>query len=283
MTDAARTYRQAMAEAGARLREASVENEQAESWFLLEYTGGMSRSEYYLKCEEPMPFEIYQKYQELVEKRCTHIPLQYLTGEQEFMGLVFQVNEHVLIPRQDTETLVEEALRFAAPGMKMLDLCTGSGCIAVSMKHYAPGLAVTASDLSEDALQTARENARRNHCAVTFVHSDLFDALEGPFDLIVSNPPYIPEGVIPALMPEVKDHEPVTALNGGKDGLYFYREIIRGSSRFLTEEGYLLFEIGSDQGRAVSEQMADNGFSEIRVIRDLAGLDRVVCGRKKSR
>ena len=283
MTGAARTYRQAMTEAGARLREASVENEQAESWFLLEYAGGMSRSEYYLKCEEPMPSEIYQKYQELVEKRCTHIPLQYLTGEQEFMGLVFQVNEHVLIPRQDTETLVEEALRFAAPGMKMLDLCTGSGCIAVSMKHYVPGLAVTASDLSEDALQTARENARRNHCAVTFVHSDLFDALEGPFDLIVSNPPYIPEGVIPALMPEVKDHEPVTALNGGKDGLYFYREIIRGSSRFLTEEGYLLFEIGSDQGRAVSEQMADNGFSEIRVIRDLAGLDRVVCGRKKSR
>jgi release factor glutamine methyltransferase len=277
------TYREAMTEARARLKEASVENEQAESWFLLEYACDMRRSEYYLKCEKEMASEEYRMYQELVAKRCTHIPLQYLTGEQEFMGLVFQVNEHVLIPRQDTETLVEEALRHAVPGMRLLDLCTGSGCIAVSMKHCVPGLTVTASDLSERALQVARENARRNHCEIAFVHSDLFAALEGTFDLIVSNPPYIPEAVIPTLMPEVKDHEPLSALDGKEDGLYFYREIIRNSSRFLAAEGRLLFEIGSDQGKAVSGLMADNGFCEIRVIRDLSGLDRVVSGRKNDR
>lgn len=228
-----------------------------------------------------MPEEMRQAYFHAVDRRCLHIPLQYITGRQEFMGLTFTVTPDVLIPRQDTEVLVEEVLKYLKPGMEALDLCTGSGCIGVSLKHYVPGAAIWASDISRKALKVAEKNALGNQAEVHFVHSDMFEHIHQKFDIIVSNPPYIPSAQIPELMPEVRDHEPVTALDGSGDGLYFYHKITESSSLYLKEKGMLFYEIGYDQGRAVSEILRENGFENVTVIRDLAGLDRVVAGRRK--
>lgn len=276
------TYLEAERQGAARLAEAGVENEKQESWFLLEYAAGMTRSDYYMHQMDQMPEETRRKFLELLEKRCSRIPLQYLTGEQEFMGLCFQVNEHVLIPRQDTETLAEEALKVIRPKDRILDLCCGSGCIGISLKHMMPECSVVLSDTSEEALQVAEKNAALNHCQVDLVCSDLFASLNGKFDVIVSNPPYIPADVIPTLMPEVRDHEPVLALDGRKDGLFFYRKITAESSRYLKPGGWLLFEIGYDQSGAVTELMRRNGFTDTETVKDLSGLDRVVKGRSKS-
>lgn len=224
-----------------------------------------------------------QVYFALTRQRCGRMPLQYLTGEQEFMGLPFCVNEHVLIPRQDTEVLVEEAIRVIQkemPEAAVLDLCTGSGCIGISIQSFCSNTQVTAADISEDALKVAQKNAKENQVPVKFVHSDLFKEISGSYDMIVSNPPYIPSKVIETLMPEVRDHEPIKALDGKEDGLYFYLQGYRESVAYLKPGGYLLYEIGHDQGEAVSSYMRENGFDEIEVIRDLAGLDRVVRGRR---
>ena len=222
-------------------------------------------------------------YLDLTEKRCQRMPLQYLTGEQEFMGLPFAVNEHVLIPRQDTEVLVEEAIQILKnrmPDAEVLDLCTGSGCIGISIQSFCPDTKVTGADISKEALQVAKHNALQNQVPVSFVHSDLFSEISGRFDMIVSNPPYIPSNVIDTLMPEVRDHEPMGALDGKADGLYFYRRITEESVAHLNDGGYLLYEIGHDQAEAVSGFMKEHGFNDIKVIRDLAGLDRVVRGRR---
>lgn len=304
------TYREAREMAARLLADAGVENQQAESWFLMEAALGMSRSDYLLCQMEELPKDGEKAYFSLTEKRCRRIPLQHLTGEQEFMGLSFRVSEDVLIPRQDTETLVEEAIRILrdenpenretrlrsdapvkdgigtqecerAKAVSVLDLCTGSGCIAVSIARYCPEVFVTASDISAKALAVAKENAALNGARVQFVESDLFSSVEGRFDMIVSNPPYIPTAVIDTLMPEVRDHEPKMALDGKADGLYFYHTIIEQAEKHLNSGGWLLFEIGYDQGEAVSERMRACGFEEIQVIRDLAGLDRVVRGRRK--
>ncbi|MCD8108812.1 MAG: peptide chain release factor N(5)-glutamine methyltransferase, partial [Clostridiales bacterium] len=233
---------------------------------------------------DEMPPEQYPVFRDLLEKRCRRIPLQYLTGEQEFMGLPFFVDGHVLIPRQDTELLVEEALRLLKDTekqkMRVLDLCTGSGCIAVSLKKFCPEIAVTASDISAEALCMARKNAERNDMDVLFVRSDLFSDLTGRFHMIVSNPPYIPTDIIPTLMPEVRIHEPWQALDGSADGLFFYRKILEEADRYLFPGGRLLFEIGYDQGGAVSELMREKGYTEIEAVPDLQGLDRVVKGRR---
>lgn len=275
------TYREARKKAARMLAEAGIENEAAESWFLMEYTCGIDRSFYLLHEPDEMPEERETAYFELTEKRCQRIPLQYLTGEQEFMGLSFHVNEHVLIPRQDTEILVEEALKLVSDGDRILDLCTGSGCIAISIQALHSNAKVTGSDISKDALNVAQENAKLNQVEMNFVESDLFSDIEGQYDMIVSNPPYIPSAVIPTLMPEVRDFEPMSALDGMSDGLFFYRKIVEESVDHLVPGGYLLFEIGYDQGDAVSAFLKENGFDEIEVIPDLAGLDRVVKGRRK--
>lgn len=277
------TYRKARETAGLLLKQSGVENEAAESWFLMEYVCGIDRSFYLLHQQEEMPEAERESYEKLVRKRCQRIPLQHLTGGQEFMGLFFQVNEHVLIPRQDTEILAESALKIlkGCKNAKILDLCTGSGCIAVSMKAYAEECTVDGCDISEQALRVAEKNAALNHADVKFIRSDLFLEIHETYDMIVSNPPYIPSGVIATLMPEVREHEPIGALDGGEDGLYFYREIIRQSGEYLKPVGYLLFEIGCDQGASVSEMMKKYGFDEIEVIPDLAGLDRVVKGRRR--
>ena len=194
------------------------------------------------------------------------------------MGLEFLVNEHVLIPRQDTEILVEEVLRELTDGSRILDLCTGSGCILLSLLNYSNDCVGTGSDISEKALETARRNARKLGISAQFLHSDLFDEVEGRYDFIVSNPPYIASGEIPGLMEEVRLHEPLCALDGHEDGLFFYRRIIAESPEHLVRGGSLYLEIGWDQAAAVKALMEETGFHEVRITKDYAGLDRVVSG-----
>ena len=188
------------------------------------------------------------------------------------------VDEHVLIPRQDTETLAEEALKVLKPGMQVLDLCTGSGCILISLMKMCEGLYGTGSDISEEALEVARKNACRLEVNATFIRSSLFEHISGRYDLIVSNPPYIRTSVIQELQEEVRLHDPFIALDGKEDGLYFYREIIKAGGGYLKPGGYLMFEIGYDQGTEVASLMEKHGYRNIMVKKDLAGLDRVVSG-----
>lgn len=263
------------------LSEAGIVEAALDAWYLLEYVCKFDRSYYYLHYQDEMEEEMLQEYEVLVKKRAERIPLQYITGTQEFMGLEFKVNPHVLIPRQDTEILVETALGVLGQDMKVLDLCTGSGCIIISLMHFSKGISGFGSDISKQALLTAKENAKANEVEVEWMRSDLFQNITGTFDVIVSNPPYIPSGVIDTLMPEVRDFEPVEALDGHEDGLFFYDKIIRESNGYLNTGGYLIFEIGHDQGEAVSAMMKQAGFEQVRVIRDLSGLNRVVCGRKE--
>ncbi len=267
-----------------------IADAEADSWYLMEYVTGMNRTKFLLERQNQMEPAMQEKYLALARRRAEHIPLQYLTGVQEFMGFAFQVNEHVLIPRQDTEILTEEAVKYlknreagrsGPPGRqtKVLDLCTGSGCIAVSLKKLCPGIEVTASDLSGEALEVARENGRLLGANVKWTKSDLFENVEGTFDLIVSNPPYIRTDVIEELQEEVRLCEPRMALDGHEDGLFFYRRITESAPDFLEPGGCLMFEIGYDQGNEAAGLLARNGFDEIKVLRDLAGLDRVVTGR----
>ena len=196
------------------------------------------------------------------------------------MGLDFYVNEHVLIPRPDTELLVEEAMLCISDGMRVLDLCTGSGCILLSLMHYKNGIEGVASDISAEALAVAGQNAERLGLAgqIRFLESDLFEGLEGmgAFDAILSNPPYIPSADIATLMPEVREHEPGIALDGHEDGLYFYRRIIKDALPYLKLSGVLLLEIGYDQAEAVTGLLRETGYTRIEVKQDYGGHDRVV-------
>ncbi len=262
------------------LEEAGIAEAALDAWYLLEHVGRFDRSYYYLHYREELKEDLAQEYESIIRKRAERIPLQYITGVQNFMGLDFKVNSNVLIPRQDTEILVETALGVIQPGMRVLDLCTGSGCILISLLHFAREITGTGSDISKQALLTAKENARANGVEAEWVRSDLFQNIAGTFHVIVSNPPYIPTRVIDTLMPEVRDFEPVEALDGREDGLFYYDKIIGESGSFLKPRSYLIFEIGHDQGEAVSARMKRAGFEDVRVIRDLSGLNRVVCGRK---
>lgn len=234
-------------------------------------------------------------YFEVIDVRASGKPLQHILGNQEFMGLRLKVNEDVLIPRQDTETLVETALEYlkekkaTTGGFEILDLCCGSGAIGISLAYYLETVKVkiTASDYSEKALLVAKENASgyRPAKGITFVKSDLFDAFprnkkgkaKRPFDLIVSNPPYIPSGIIPTLQREVSCFEPKMALDGGADGLDFYRRIAAEAGNYLKKDGLLLLEIGHDQAEAVTELLRESAFFEtIETKQDLAGKDRII-------
>ena len=228
-----------------------------------------------------MPAEEWERYCELAEKRLARVPLQHLTGEQEFMGLPFRVTPDVLIPRQDTEHLVEEALA-CCEGRRVLDMCTGSGCIAISIARLGKPASVTGADISEAALAVAGDNAARLGADVAWVKSDMFAGIDGEFDVIVSNPPYIPPEQIEGLEPEVKDHEPRLALYGGEDGLDYYRTLVTEGAKHLRparngeEGGILIVEIGFDQGVSVPALFREAGFTGVRVRKDYAGLDRVV-------
>ena len=272
------TYREAINLGEKVLNMADVADAKIDAWLLLEMVCKIDRSFYYLHMEDEVAEEQLSEYEIALRKRAEHVPLQYIVGEAEFMGLKFKVNSNVLIPRQDTETLVEEALKVVKPGMNVLDMCTGSGCIIVSIVHNIPEVEGTATDISKQALLVAKENAKLNQVSVTFERSDLFDNVTGTYDVIVSNPPYIPTDVIPQLMPEVQVFEPIEALDGKEDGLYFYRRIVEQSKDYLNSGGSLMFEIGYDQGKDVSKMMTDAGFSNVCVKKDLAGNDRVVTG-----
>lgn len=246
--------------------------------FLLDRGRGIS--------EDDQVLDQVKQYRLMIEKRSQRIPLQHITGSREFMGLEFYVNEHVLIPRQDTETLVELILKdYKGRKPVILDMCTGSGCIAISLSKIGGFDDVAAVDLSKEALKVAKRNADvlLGPGRITLIESDLFQAIEpkSRFDIIVSNPPYIPTEIIKELQPEVRNFEPMLALDGREDGLFFYRQLVSEGRRFLNPGGSIYFEIGYDQAESVSALLEDAGFAEIRVVKDAAGLDRVVCAVMK--
>lgn len=272
------TFREALEYGEKKLNEAGILEAKNDSWLLLAKACHIDHTFYYVHMEEDLEDEQWSAFENLIRKRTERIPLQYITGEQEFMGLLFHVNSNVLIPRQDTETLVEEALKIVRPGMKVLDLCTGSGCILISILKNVTAVEGFGYDISKQALLVAKENARDIGVAATFERSDLFDSITDTFDVIVSNPPYIRTAEIATLMPEVAQFEPIGALDGMEDGLHFYRRIVAESADYLNENGYLLFEIGCDQGEQVADMMKAAGFSDVKVVKDLARNDRVVMG-----
>lgn len=267
------------------LKEADIAEAALDARLLLEYICHTDRNALLVHGDSERNLLEEEFYKTVIAKRKEHIPLQHITGEQEFMGLIFRVNEHTLIPRQDTELLVEEAMRHLGDGMRILDMCTGSGCILLSLLKYSNECEGVGIDISDKALLMAEENAKRLNLPAVFLHGDLFEPLEHfvsdktgdrLFDIIISNPPYIASDVIPTLMPEVRDHEPVTALDGKGDGLYFYREIIKTAPFHMRKGAMLFLEIGYDQGEAVSALLREGGFDKIEVLKDYAGLDRVV-------
>ena len=277
------TYRECYEQGCRTLQAAGIEEAALDARLLLETVCGTDRNDLLVHGEQPVAPEAEEKYLNWIRQRAEHIPLQQLTGEQGFMGLTFNVNEHVLIPRQDTEILVEEVLKELHDGMRVLDMCTGSGCILLSLLHYSNDCEGLGVDLSAEALEVAGRNVlkvltpeKAEHAH--FLQSDLFEKVEGKFEIIVSNPPYIASAEVEKLMPEVRDHEPRMALNGTEDGLYFYRRIIEEAGKHLVSSGMLFFEIGYDQGQAVSELMRTEGYCEVQVVQDYAGLDRVVFG-----
>ena len=261
-----------------RLTEAKVPEAELDARLLLEEVCGTDRNDLLVHGDKEVPPEQCDRYVEYTQRRQKREPLQQITGYQEFMGLRFKVTPDVLIPRQDTETLVEEVMRYLHDGMHLLDMCTGSGCILLSLLKYSNDCEGTGCDISEKALKVAEENAEMLSLNASLVQSNLFENISGKYEFIVSNPPYIPTGVIPTLMEEVRDHEPVSALDGREDGLYFYREIVEKAGEYLYPGGMLFFEIGYDQAEKVSSLMREAGYQEVTVCKDLAGLDRVVYG-----
>lgn len=272
------TFREAISFGEEKLNIAGIEDAKNDAWLLLTFVCKIDRTYYYVHMDEQMSAEQVAEYESVLSKRAEHVPLQYITGVQEFMGLPFHVNDAVLIPRQDTETLVEEALKIIRPGMKVLDMCTGSGCILISILKNVVDVEGAGFDISKQAINVAKENAKSNNVTATFERSDLFENVTDTYDVIVSNPPYIPTDVIGGLMPEVAVYEPFQALDGKEDGLYFYRKIVAECKEYLNPNGVVLFEIGHDQGEAVSSLMTEAGFTSVRVVKDLAGNDRVVIG-----
>ena len=296
------------------LKEADIENPSVDAFYLLEYAAGLNKTRYLMYRDQQVSQQNIRQYTELIEKRRTRIPYQYITGQADFAGLTFEVDPNVLIPRLDTEVLFEQALRCLNYRAYVLDLCTGSGALGISLKRYRPDIRMVISDISEDALEVAERNIVHNHmekakknCAaspedlvcgydlnlgIRIIHSDLFDQMSvedrpdreytDRFDVIVSNPPYVTDGEYEELMPEVKEHEPKLALTAGADGLDIYRRIAEEAPAFLNDDGILLLEIGCSQAEAVSKLLKENCFTDIRVVKDLADLDRVIICKKEN-
>ena len=277
-----------------------IENAECDIRILLEDLCGVDREELFIGPDKVISRRETEIFMNAVTRRMGHYPVQYITGKQDFMGLTFTVSPDVLIPRQDTEILVEEVLKELNDGSRILDMCTGSGCILLSLLYYSNDCEGVGVDVSEDALKVARDNVGRlildetfdllfktggmgkkhlDEERIEFIESNLFNDVRGKFDIIVSNPPYIRSDVIPTLMEEVRDYEPILALDGKEDGLFFYREIIKKSPEYLNGGGKLFFEIGYDQADEVKKIMEEAGFKDIEVVQDYAHLDRVVWGR----
>ena len=277
-----------------------IENADCDIRILLEDLCGVDREELFIQGDKVISRRETEIFMNAVNKRVGHYPVQYITGKQEFMGLTFTVNQNVLIPRMDTEILVEEVMRQLNDNSRILDMCTGSGCILLSLLYYSNDCEGVGVDISEEALDVAKDNAGRlilddtfdilfktggmgkkhlDEDKIEFIQSNLFNDVRGRFDIIVSNPPYIRSDVIPTLMEEVRDYEPILALDGKEDGLYFYRKIIEKSPDYLNPGGLLFFEIGYDQAHDVVALMEKAGFKDVTVVQDYAHLDRVVWGR----
>ena len=277
------------------LQESGIYEYSSDAWILFSYCFQMERVEFMMNCVnyielEPIRKEQWQQYQQAIAIRITGKPVQYITKEQNFYGYDFYVDERVLIPRQDTEVLiecVEQTMRQVMLHKKqaqlgrLLDMCTGSGCIAITLSNVLEWEEVMAVDVSEDALEVAAKNNQQFGNRVKLVQSDLFANVQGTFDVIVSNPPYIETAVIETLSTEVKQYEPRLALDGKEDGLYFYRIIISKAREYLKKEGFLFLEIGYNQAEAVKQLCYDWGYEDVRVVADLAGLQRVVCAQMK--
>lgn len=324
------TIREVLTNIRERLQKAGIEDFEYESWVFLDWKLHIDRAEFYMNPNGEVKEEFLAELESVLKQREQRVPLQYLMGECEFMGYDFYVDERVLIPRQDTECLVELAVesirkkavetrqkqnlleadysgytakedivefhenhgaqQFEKRGaenrkpekkstkVKVLDLCTGSGCIGISVAKLCPNTEVTLADISDGALSVAKKNAQNLEADVTLIKGNLFENIEGRFDYILSNPPYIPSEVIESLMPEVKEHEPRLALDGEADGLSFYRKIINEAPDYLNPDGRIYFEIGAEQGEDLTHLMNERGFSEVKVYKDLAGLDRIVTG-----
>lgn len=269
------------------MKEAGIADTGEDAWLLLSHVTGLSRIGYTMEREKTLTETEEKQLSTALKKRLQHIPVQQITGEAWFFGYPFKVNENVLIPRLDTEVLVDAILQRipqipADPEGKrqLLDMCTGSGCILLSLMKEAKGLCGTGVDISDAALQVAKENARRLETEARFIKSDLFAEVSGTYQVIVSNPPYIVRDVIPTLEEEVRVHEPMLALDGGRDGLDFYRRIVGEARQYLVSGGLLAFEIGYDQGEALLKLMQKAGYQNTEIIKDLAGLDRVAIGWK---
>ena len=273
------TYKQAL-EKGIKILEAErIIDARIDAWYLLSYVSQLTKAKYFLVQNDEIDELTLFKYKEALVKRAEHVPLQHITGEQEFMGINFWVNEHVLIPRQDTETLVEEALKVTPSGSHVLDLCTGSGCVIISLVVLGQGITGAGIDISDEAIAVARDNGNRLAPGrIDFIQGNLWNPVLGKYNTIVSNPPYIPTEDIKGLAEEVKDHEPLIALDGAEDGLFFYRQILGHAAEYLASDGWLLVEIGFDQGPDVYALFVENGFKDVEVIKDLAGNNRVVKG-----
>lgn len=275
-----KTLQEVLIEGRQYLKEADIVEYQLDAWYLMEFCFGITKTQYLIRQKEVVLPEQYEIYRNIIKKRAEHIPLQHITKEQEFMGLSFFVNEHVLIPRQDTEILVEEVLK-KADKKRVLDMCTGSGCILISIVKQCNVKEAVGVDISEQALKVAKENANRYQAKIKWIQSNLFECVTGEYDIIVSNPPYIETKEIETLMPEVRLHEPILALDGKENGLYFYEQIIEKADLFLTKGGFLFFEIGYNQGEKVKELLEKKGYENIQIKQDLVGLNRVVYGKRK--
>lgn len=279
------TYRQMCHNGAAILADAGITDAEYDSFALLEYITGMDRTAYILNGSKSVPEDIAERYDAVIDRRSSHIPLQHITGQAWFYGRGFNVNNDVLVPRQDTEVLVSEALKVINAKDSVLDMCTGSGCIIITLALEKKLGRALGADISEAALKVAAGNREKLGADdVTFVKSNIFSDInvndEELFDVIVSNPPYIATGEIETLTEEVRIHDPYIALDGLEDGLHFYREITQQSMNYIKSGGWLLYEIGCTQAHDVSDIMSEYGYSNIKVIKDLAGLDRVVMGQR---
>ena len=263
-----------------KLTENKIEDANLIARVLLEFILKIDRNELIKKQLQEIEKEKEEEYKQKIEQILQGMPLQYITNSQEFMKLNFFVNENVLIPQPDTEVLVEEVIKIAQieSKTKILDICTGSGCIGVSLAYYLKNAKITMSDISKNAIEIAKKNAKENKVLekTEFIKSDLFENIEEKFDIIVSNPPYIETDVIKSLSKQVQN-EPKIALDGGVDGLLFYRKLIKEAPNFLNDNGYLCMEIGYDQREKVIELAKQKeSFSKIEAIKDLSGNDRVI-------
>lgn len=279
-------YREVLNMGIARLESAGIEGAKVDAKLLLQKAADLSSTELVIKAYDEVEKEKEEAYFAFLKKREKRIPLQYITGEAPFMNYVFKTNEKVLIPRFDTEILVDNALKNA-PDQKIsvLDMCCGTGCIGISffLERKRKGISdsVTLVDISDDAIAVSKENSKLLGADVNIVKSDLYNEIKNEsFDMLLSNPPYIKSSEIETLLPEVKDYEPHLALDGKENGLYFYKRIIEGLKERLNDNGKVIFEIGCDQYEAVKGLLVDNSFRNIRVVKDLSGLDRVVIAEK---